>query len=67
MESVKKVMEKYSIDKQRDNLFKKLDDVLTISHEKATAKRENADTSKQGWSRILISAIATYGSLLKDS
>ena len=55
------------MDNQRESLFTKLNDVITISHEKVTFKRGNADVSKQGWSRVLISAISTYGNLLKDS
>ena len=67
MESTEKVMEKCNIDNQRESLFTKLNDVITIAHEKVTAKRGNADSSKQGWIRGLISAISTYGNLLKDS
>jgi hypothetical protein len=51
---------------QRTNLFSKLNDVITLSHKKVTAERGNSDTAKQAWSRVLISAIATYGNLLKD-
>ncbi len=59
-------MEKCGETQPRTNLFTKLNDVIEQSHKKATAERGNADLIKQGWARILISAIATYGSLLKD-
>ncbi len=26
----------------------------------------NSDKAKQGWARVLVSAVSTYGSLLKD-
>ena len=67
MESSDKVTEKCSTDSRRDNLFSKLDDVITLSHRKVTAERGNSDSAKQAWSRVLISAIATYGNILKDS
>lgn len=59
-------MEKCSEKKHRDNLFPYLDDVIEVAHRKATAERGNRDMTKQGWARILISAIGTYGELLKD-
>ena len=55
------------MDNQRESLFTKLNDVITISHKKVTAERGNSDSLKQSWSRVLISAISTYGNLLKDS
>jgi hypothetical protein len=67
MESNDKVMEKCSTDNRRETLFSKLDDVIDLSHKKVTAERGNADSAKQAWSRVLISAIATYGNILKDS
>ena len=66
MESNDKVIEKCNTDNRRENLFGYLDDVISISHKKVTAERGNADNAKQGWSRVLISAISTYGDLLKD-
>jgi hypothetical protein len=59
-------MEKFSVDKPRENLFGKLSDVIELSHKKTMAERGNSDSQKQAWSRVLISAIATYGNLLKD-
>ena len=55
------------MDNPREGLFTKLNDIIEVSHEKVTFKRGNADASKQGWSRVLISAISTYGNLLKDN
>ncbi len=66
MESAEKAAEKCRPDNRRENLFGYLDDVIGLSHKKVTAERGNADISKQAWSRVLISAIATYGNLLKD-
>jgi len=59
-------MEKCGESKGRDKLFSYLDDIIALSHGKATTERGNKDQSKQGWARVLISAIATYGALLKD-
>ena len=67
MESSDKVIEKCSTDNRRLNLFGYLDDVIGLSHRKVTAERGNSDGAKQAWSRVLISAIATYGNILKDS
>ncbi len=67
MESDGKVMEKCSTDNRREGLFSKLDDVIELSHKKVTTERGNSDPLKQAWSRVLISAIATYGNILKDS
>ena len=66
MESTDKVTEKCSTDSRRGTLFSKLNDVITLSHRKVTAERGNSDSAKQAWSRVLISAIATYGNILKD-
>ena len=59
-------MEKRSTNNPRDKLFSCLDDVIDLSHKKVTAERGNADSQKQAWARVLISAISTYGFLLKD-
>lgn len=50
----------------RAKLFCYLGDVIVLSHKKITAERGNSDNAKQSWSRVLISAVATYGTLLKD-
>jgi hypothetical protein len=59
-------MEKCAETNDRKRLFGYLDDIIALSHGKATTERGNKDQSKQGWARVLISAIATYGDLLKD-
>ncbi|MCW4010726.1 MAG: hypothetical protein NWF05_08925 [Candidatus Bathyarchaeota archaeon] len=51
---------------RRKSLFDYLTDIIEVSHKKATS-RGRGDYSQQGWSRIMISAINSYGSLLKDS
>jgi hypothetical protein len=51
--------------KQRETLFRCLDAVLAISHKKIRALR-GGDRVKQGWARVLVSAVSTYGGLLKD-
>lgn len=60
------MIEKCSETEPRNKLFGKLDDVIGLSHKKVMAERGNADSVKQAWSRVLISAIGTYGNLLKD-
>jgi hypothetical protein len=51
--------------KQRETLFRCLDAVLAISHKKIHGLR-GSDRAKQGWARVLVSAVSTYGGLLKD-
>jgi hypothetical protein len=43
-----------------------LDRVIAVADKKLYV-RGNSDKIKQGWARILVSAIAAYGSILKDS
>ncbi len=52
--------------KPRDRLFQVLNDILTFAEQKRKIPN-NSDKIKQAWSRIAISAISTYGQLLKDS
>jgi len=59
-------MEKPSENNRRENLFSKLDDVISIAHKKVTAERGNADASKQAWGRLMVQAVGVYGNLLKD-
>jgi hypothetical protein len=50
---------------RRDKLFATLEAILVFAEEKR--KTVNlADKTKQAWSRIAISAISTYGSILRD-
>lgn len=60
-------MEKYAEIKPRAWLFQQLEDVITVSHKKCTCTAGNRSHVKLGWARICVSAIGTYGSLLKDT
>jgi integrase len=51
---------------RRNELLRLLDGVLSIAHKKIHAGG-NSDRAKQGWARVLVSAVSTYGGLLKDS
>ena len=46
-------------------MFRVLDGVLSLSHKKIH-NGGNSDRAKQGWARVLVSAVSTYGGLLKD-
>ncbi len=46
-------------------MFRVLDGVLSLSHRKIHSDG-NSDKVKQGWARVLVSAVSTYGCLLKD-
>jgi hypothetical protein len=50
---------------RRNTLFRVLDGVLSLSHKKIHGAG-NSDKSKQGWARVLVSAVSTYDNLLKD-
>ena len=50
---------------RRNTLFRVLDGVLSLSHKKIHAEG-NSDKAKQGWARVMVSAVSAYGSLLKD-
>ncbi|MGA3058869.1 MAG: hypothetical protein ABSD92_00715 [Candidatus Bathyarchaeia archaeon] len=50
---------------RRNTLFRVLDGVLSLSHKKIH-NGGNSDRAKQGWARVLVSAVSTYGGLLKD-
>lgn len=49
----------------RKRLFTVLNNIITFADEKRLLKG-NSDQIKQQWSRIAVSAISAYGSLLKD-
>ncbi len=51
---------------RRNSLFAYLGHAIRLSHEKM-GSRGNSDNAKQGWGRLLVSAISTYGDLLKDA
>jgi hypothetical protein len=54
-----------SAKERRNTLFRALDGVLSLSHKKIH-NSGSSDRAKQGWARVLVSAVSTYGSLLKD-
>ncbi len=64
-ETAKKPTSNRSPKERRNTLFRVLDGVLSLSHRKIHAEG-NSDRAKQGWARVLVSAVSTYGGLLKD-
>jgi len=65
VETVKKPSSNRSAKERRNTLFRVLDGVLGLAHKKIHAGG-NSDRAKQGWARVLVSAVSTYGALLKD-
>ena len=51
---------------RRNSLFAYLGHAIRLSHEKMSSKG-NSDSAKQAWGRLMVSAIATYGSIIKDA
>jgi hypothetical protein len=64
-ETIKKPSSNRSAKERRNTLFRVLDGVLSLSHKKIH-NGGNSDRVKQGWARVLVSAVSTYGNLLKD-
>jgi hypothetical protein len=64
-ETAKKPASNRSAKDRRNTLFRVLDGVLSLSHTKIHSEG-NSDKAKQGWARVLVSAVSTYSSLLKD-
>lgn len=64
-ETMKKPSSNRSTKERRNTFFRVLDGVLSLSHKKIH-NGGNSDRTKQGWARVLVSAVSTYGSLLKD-
>ncbi len=64
-ETVKKPSSNRSAKERRNTLFRVLDGVLSLSHKKIHSEG-NSDKAKQGWARVLVSAVSAYGRLLKD-
>jgi len=64
-ETVEKPSSDRSAKERRNLLFRVLDGVLAISHKKIHSSG-NSDKQKQGWARVLVSAVSTYGAILKD-
>ncbi|MCW4002461.1 MAG: hypothetical protein NWE95_00910 [Candidatus Bathyarchaeota archaeon] len=61
-----KVAEKCNVKERRNTLFRVLDGVLSLAHRKIHTPRGGSDRAQQGWARVLVSAVSTYGGLLKD-
>jgi len=59
-ETTKKPTSNRSAKERRNTLFRGLDGVLSLSHRKIHAEG-NSDRAKQGWARVLVSAVSTYG------
>jgi len=51
---------------RRNSLFAYLGHAIRLSHEKMSS-RGKSDSSKQAWGRLMVSAIGTYGSMIKDA
>jgi hypothetical protein len=64
-ETAKKPSLNRSAKERRNTLFRVLDGVLSLAHKKIHSAG-NSDRAKQGWARVLVSAVSTYGGLLKD-
>jgi hypothetical protein len=64
-ETIKKPTSNRSVKERRNTLFRVLDGVLSLSHQKIHTGG-NSDRAKQGWARVLVSAVSAYGPLLKD-
>jgi hypothetical protein len=64
-QTVKKPSSNRSSKDRRNTLFRVLDGVLSLSHQKIH-NSGNSDRAKQGWARVLVSAVSAYGPLLKD-
>jgi hypothetical protein len=65
VETARKPSSNRSAKERRNTLFRVLDGVLSLSHRKIH-NGGNSDRAKQGWARVLVSAVSTYGGLLKD-
>jgi hypothetical protein len=65
VQTVAKPSSNRSAKERRNTLFRVLDGVLSFSHKKVHAGG-NSDRAKQGWARVLVSAVSAYGGLLKD-
>jgi hypothetical protein len=65
VETARKPSLNRSAKERRNTLFRVLDGVLSTAHKKIHAGG-NSDRAKQGWARVLVSVVSTYGGLLKD-
>jgi hypothetical protein len=64
-ETIKNPSQNRSAKERRNTLFRVLDGVLSLSHQKIH-NSGNSDRAKQGWARVLVSTVSAYGPLLKD-
>jgi len=64
-ETARKPSSNRSAKERRNTLFRVLDGVLGTAHKKIH-NGGNSDRAKQGWARVLVSAVSTYSGLLKD-
>jgi hypothetical protein len=64
-ETMKKPTSNRPARERKNTLFRVLDGVLSLSHRKIHGAG-NSDKAKQGWARVLVSAVSAYGGLLKD-
>jgi hypothetical protein len=55
--TAKKPSSNRSTKDRRNTLFRVLDGVLSLSHRKIRAEG-NSDRAKQGWARVLVSAVS---------
>jgi hypothetical protein len=60
-ESVVQQPENFNVTEQRETLFRVLRHVLAVSLEKV------ANSGKQGWGRLIVNTIQTYGKLLETA
>jgi len=65
VETARKPSSNRSAKERRNTLFRVLDGVLSLAHKKIHGSG-NSDRAKLGWARVLVSAVSTYGGLLKD-
>jgi len=66
VKTAEKATVKCDVKERRNTLFRVLDGVLSLAHRKIHTPRGSSDRAKLGWARVLVSAVSTYGSLLKD-
>ncbi|TRO43489.1 hypothetical protein E2P42_02305 [Candidatus Bathyarchaeota archaeon] len=65
VETVRKLSLNRSAKEHRHTLFRVLDAFFKHFSQKIRTGR-NSDRVKQGWARVLVSAVSTYAGLLKD-
>jgi hypothetical protein len=64
-QSMEKLSENLNLTEKRMKLFQQLDYAITVSHEKSD-KTTAGNSDRQKWLRLLITAVDSYGGLLKD-